>query len=171
LRNDLILLACAWRASAAQNHEHLGEIIELAAALQPSAERFLEATQQGRSFLMQIEASWSPPRPMPAIILNCDDMVYAVAVGIASALHEIPMNDVLLAYAIAFVGNLLSAAIRLSVIGPTEGQQLLSELTSDLIALAAAAETSTLQDLGSATWRSDLASLLHETQHTRLFRS
>lgn len=171
LRNDLIFLACAWRAAAAQNYENLREIVELAAALQPSAERFLEATQQGRSFLMQIEASWPPPRPMPAIIRDCDDMVHAVAVGIAAALHEIPIDDVLLAHAIAFVGNLLSAAIRLSVIGPTEGQQLLSELTSDLIVLAAAAETSTLDDLGGATWRSDIASLLHETQHTRLFRS
>ncbi|MGB3720954.1 MAG: urease accessory protein UreF, partial [Hyphomicrobiaceae bacterium] len=37
--------------------------------------------------------------------------------------------------------------------------------------VAASAETATLEDLGSATWRSDLASLLHETQHTRLFRS
>jgi len=79
--------------------------------------------------------------------------------------------DVLRAYAIAFVGNLLSAAIRLSIIGPTESQQLLAQLTPDLIAVAASAETATLEDLGSATWRSDLASLLHETQHTRLFRS
>lgn len=171
LRNDLIFLACAWRAAAAKNNENLREIIELTAALLPSAERFLEATQQGRSFLQQIEASWPPPRPMPTAIQDCSDIVYAVAVGVASALHDIPIADVLRAYAIAFVGNLLSAAIRLSIIGPTESQQLLAELTPDLIAAAAAAETATLQDLGSATWRSDLASLLHETQHTRLFRS
>jgi urease accessory protein len=29
----------------------------------------------------------------------------------------------------------------------------------------------TLDDLGSATFRADLASLRHETQYTRLFRS
>lgn len=171
LRNDLIFLACAWRAAAAESSESLREIVEVAAALQPSAERFLEAAQQGRSFLMQIEASWPPQRPMPVAIEACDDIVYAVAVGVASALHAIPMADVLRAYAIAFVGNLLSAAIRLSIIGPTESQQLLAELAPDLIAAAASSETATLQDLGSTTWRSDLASLLHETQHTRLFRS
>ena len=171
LQNDLIFVACAWRAAATENDENLREIIEFAAALQPSAERFLEATQQGRSFLQQIEASWPPPRPMPAAIQDCSDVVYAVAVGVASALHHIPVADVLRAYAIAFVGNLLSAAIRLSIIGPTESQQLLAQLTPDLIAVAASAETATLEDLGSATWRSDLASLLHETQHTRLFRS
>jgi urease accessory protein len=31
--------------------------------------------------------------------------------------------------------------------------------------------TATLDDLGSATFRADLASMRHETQYTRLFRS
>jgi urease accessory protein len=32
-------------------------------------------------------------------------------------------------------------------------------------------KTATLDDLGTATWRSDLAAMHHETQYTRLFRS
>jgi urease accessory protein len=38
-------------------------------------------------------------------------------------------------------------------------------------ATATRAMASTLDDLGSATFRADLASLRHETQYTRLFRS
>jgi urease accessory protein len=38
-------------------------------------------------------------------------------------------------------------------------------------ATAGRAVTATLDDLGSAGFRTDLASMRHETQYTRLFRS
>ncbi|HEY5797631.1 MAG TPA: urease accessory protein UreF, partial [Bosea sp. (in: a-proteobacteria)] len=38
-------------------------------------------------------------------------------------------------------------------------------------AAAAAAEPATLDDLGGCALRSDIASLRHETQYSRLFRS
>ena len=170
LRNDLILLAAAWRATVASEPAQLHEIAELGAALQPSAERFLEATQQGRSLMQQIAAAWPAPAPIP-LPREIDDVIYAVALGIVAALHEIPLTETLRAYAVAFFGNLTSAAIRLSIIGPTEAQQITAALLPKLIEEADRAENATLDDIGSATWRSDLASLLHETQHTRLFRS
>jgi len=37
--------------------------------------------------------------------------------------------------------------------------------------VAAQAEKATIHDLGSAAYMVDLASALHETQYTRLFRS
>ena len=172
LSNDLILLAAAWRATNASELAQLHEIAELGAALQPSAERFLEATQQGRSLLLQIAAAWPAPAPIPLPLpQETDDIIYAVALGIVAALHEIPLAETLRAYAVAFLGNLTSAAIRLSIIGPTEAQQITAALLPRLIDEADRADNATLDDIGSATWRSDLASLLHETQHTRLFRS
>jgi urease accessory protein len=41
----------------------------------------------------------------------------------------------------------------------------------DIVACATAAGQATLDDLGGAVYRSDIASLAHETQYTRLFRS
>ena len=58
LRNDLILLARAWTAIAAGDDKALAETAELSVAFQPSAERHLETTQQGRSFLSQISTAW-----------------------------------------------------------------------------------------------------------------
>jgi urease accessory protein len=77
----------------------------------------------------------------------------------------------LLGYGMAFVGNLLSAAIRLSVIGQTDGQRLTASLLPMLQDAAIQAESSTLDDIASATFAADLASMQHETQYTRLFRS
>jgi urease accessory protein len=75
------------------------------------------------------------------------------------------------AYAVAFIGTLGSAAIRLGVIGQSDAQRVVAALMDRILAASAFAQVSTLDDLGAATWRSDLASLQHETQHTRLFRS
>ena len=77
----------------------------------------------------------------------------------------------LLGYGMAFVGNLLSASIRLSVIGQTDGQRVTAALLPHLQEAATRAADSTLDDIASATFAADLASMQHETQYTRLFRS
>ena len=171
LHNDLILLAAAWRAAGRQNAAELAEVAELAAALQPSAERRLETITQGGSFLLQIDAAW----PCAAIGLlraaHAGDVAYPVAVGVAAAGHKLPLAPTLLGFGMAFVGNLLSASIRLSVIGQTDGQRLTAALLPRLQQAATRAADSTLDDIGSATFAADLASMQHETQYTRLFRS
>ncbi len=171
LRNDLIVLAAAWRAASVQSATDLASVAELAAALQPSAERRLETITQGGSFLMQIDAAW----PCAAVGLlraaYAGDTAYPVAVGVAAAGHNLPLAPTLLGYGMAFVGNLISASIRLSVIGQTDGQRLTAALLPALQDAATQAATSTLDDIGSATFAADLASMQHETQYTRLFRS
>jgi urease accessory protein len=171
LHNDLILLAASWRATKATPTHFLAGLADLAAALQPSAERHLEATQQGASFIAQIETTWPAGTRTWADAAQSRTPTYAIAVGFAAAVHDIPLAGTLEAYAIAFIGNLTSAAIRLSVIGQTDAQRITASLIQQLLTAAANAERSTLDNLGGATWRADLASLQHETQHTRLFRS
>jgi urease accessory protein len=171
LRNDLILLAAAWRAADRQSATELADVAELAAALQPSAERRLETITQGGSFLLQIDAAWSCATVGLLRAAHAGDVAYPVAVGVAAAGHSLALAPTLLGYGMAFVGNLISAAIRLSVIGHTDGQRLTAALLPRLQEAAAAAAGSTLDDIGSATFAADLASMQHETQYTRLFRS
>ncbi len=171
LPNDLILLAASWRAGKGATSPPLADIADLAAALQPSAERHLEATQQGASFIAQIESAWPTGACSWADAAKERTPTHAVAVGFAAAAHDIPLTETLNAYAVAFIGNLMSAAIRLSIIGPTDAQRVTAALVQRILAAAAQAERATLDDLGGAAWRSDLAAMQHETQHTRLFRS
>ena len=56
-------------------------------------------------------------------------------------------------------------------LGQTDSQRLLAALEPVVAATGARALAATLDDLGSATFRADLASMRHETQYTRLFRS
>jgi urease accessory protein len=69
------------------------------------------------------------------------------------------------------VSNWISAGSRLIPLGQTDSQRVLAALEGDVAVTAARAAAASPDDLGSATFRADLASLRHETQYTRLFRS
>lgn len=166
-RTDAILFAHAHAAAACGSMQQLCDINELALALAPSAELHLETSQQGRSFLDATLKAW----PLPGFDDMPGEIAYPVAVALTAATHGIPLKDALPAYLFGFAQNLVSAAIRLSITGQTGGTQVLAALTPRLATLAEEAENSTLDDIGSATFRADFGSLLHETQYTRLFRS
>ncbi len=171
LGNDQILLSAAWRAAMQRDSAAMREAAALALALQPSAERHLEAVTQGGAFLAQIEAAW-PCRAMPWFrSVHDGEVAYCTAVGVAAAGHGIALEAVLLPYGLAVIGNLVSASVRLGVVGQTDGQRILAGLVAEVERVARRSLGATLDDLGGACWRSDLASLQHETQYTRLFRS
>lgn len=171
LRNDLVLFACAWRACGQGDDAALAEIAELALALANSAERRLETVTQGNAFLAAARAAW-PCAAFDWLRAAWDsDVAYPVAVAVAAGGHDLPLRPALEAYGLGFVANLVSAAVRLGIVGQTDGQKVTAALVPSLREAAARAETATLDDLGGCALRSDLASLRHETQYTRLFRS
>lgn len=98
-------------------------------------------------------------------------MAYPVAVAAASAGHGIRAEAALPAFLLGVVANLVSAAVRLGIVGQTDGQRILAAITPRAAELARALQDATLDDLGGCAFRSDLASLRHETQYSRLFRS
>lgn len=164
LWNDAVLFAEAHRAI--DDMARLAEAAALAEALSGSAERHRETLLQGGAFLAAA-ASW----PHPVLETLGEATAYPVAVGAVSGGHGIGLEAALAAYLHAVVSNLVSVAIRCGVIGQRDGVATLARLEAGIIDLAAAAARSTLDDLGSATVRADIASLKHETLPTRLFRS
>ena len=98
-------------------------------------------------------------------------MAYPVAVAITAAGHGVPLAPALHGFLHAGAANLISAGVRLIPLGQTDGQRVLAALEPVLAATAEQAMATTLDDIGSAAFRADLASMRHETQYTRLFRS
>jgi urease accessory protein len=172
-RSDAILFAHAWRAADTADVAALAEIAELAAAFQPSRERHLEATAQGRAFIDTVGAAW-PSQRLAALAASLPaglPIAYPVAVAIAAAASDVPLAAALAAWASAFAANLVSAGVRAIPIGQTDGQRIIARLAPLIEELAAAAPIASLDDLGGASLRADIASMKHETQYTRLFRS
>src|SRR5690606_37964465 len=96
---------------------------------------------------------------------------YPVAVGLAAARAGLDLSQVLVAYLHAFASNLVQAALRLLPLGQSDGVATLAALEPVILAQAARASASTLDDLGSCTILSDIVAMKHETQYSRLFRS
>jgi urease accessory protein len=168
---DAVFFAHAHRAIAANDDTALRAVAELAAAFVPSKERFLETTAQGRAFLEVTRAAW----PCPAIT-RLDTawdgpVALPVAVGVACAGHGIALAGALHAFLHALVANWISAGVRLIPLGQTDGQRVLAALEPAVNSAAARALATPLDEVGTCAFRADLASMRHETQYTRLFRS
>ena len=168
---DAIFFAHAHRAAAGQDDEKLRSIAELSAAFTPSKERHLETTAQGKAFVDATRAAW-PCEALDWLAKSWDGAVtYPVAVGVTAAGHGIALASSLHAFLHALTANWISASVRLVPLGQTDGQRVLAAMEPFVIATAQRALAASLDDLGSAAFRADLASMKHETQYTRLFRS
>ncbi len=99
------------------------------------------------------------------------DVCHAAIFGAVAARAGIALDDALIGYLQAFAANLVSADLRLGIIGQTNGQRILAALEPVVGHAAEAATARDPADFGGATFAADLASMAHETQYTRLFRS
>ncbi len=162
--NDGVLFAESWRR--AHDGGDLSEVAELAEALAGSRERHAETMLLGAAFLKSA-AVW----PHPALSGLLPDCPYCVAVGATAGAHGIELEDALSGFLQGFASNLIQAAIRLGVTGQSGAVTVLAALEPLLLKTATRTARSVLDDLGSATMMSDIMSMTHETQHSRLFRS
>jgi len=173
--SDAVFFAHAYRAATAEDSERLLEVAELAAAFHPSKERRIEATAQGAAF-RRIASATADCLGLARLTALYDDMLcYPIVVAALAAGHEVPLTPALTAYLHALVSNLVSAAQRLVPLGQTDGQLAIAAL-EPVVATMVAGTVGCLNDdlieaLGSATLMADFASLAHETQYTRLFRT
>ncbi|HEX6441605.1 MAG TPA: urease accessory UreF family protein [Stellaceae bacterium] len=123
----------------------------------------------GRSGIPHLTPALSAPRGGEGVESGC--VCLPVVFGAAAASAEIALEDALLGYLQAFAGNLVSAGLRLGIIGQTDGQRILAALEPVIIEAAEAALARDPADFGGVTFALDLASMAHETQYSRLFRS
>lgn len=168
---DAVFFVHAHRSLADADDRALTAVAELAAAFAPSKERHLETTAQGAAFIEATRAAWSCPALDRLAAVWTGPVAYPVAVGVTAAGHGIALKPALHAFLHAVSANLISAAVRLVPLGQSDGQRVLAALEPLVDATARRALITPLDDVGSAAMRADLASLLHETQYTRLFRS
>lgn len=158
-RNDCILLRAAY---ASESHAILEEVNAAALAVSACSERILETQLQGRAFSQTTAAIWGGGEA---------ELCYSVAVGHAASQMQLDVGLTAAFYLHAFVGNLVSAAVRAVPLGQTEGQRVLAALLPLFEQIAQETQCSTLDDLSSTAFLSDIAAMQHETLQPRIFRS
>lgn len=166
-RIDGAALADACRAFP--DMARLQDIAELAVALSPSRELRLEATAQGNAFWKICTDVWPVPGLEAARLPF--DVTHAVAFGWFAAGHAIPLAPAMTGYFHAFAANLVSATVRLVPLGQTDGQRCMLALEDPVARVAEDCLDLKIDGVRTSTIASDIASMRHETQRTRLFRS
>jgi urease accessory protein len=174
VRNEAIFFSEAWRSARDNDRAKLFETAELAAAFRGTSEFALESSQQASACRSTLRQVW-PDRLLDSLseLLSEHQVLSALAVvlGVRSAREGIPVGLALPAFLQSYVANLVAAGVRLIPLGQTDGQLAIAALEEAVLAASAQARNATIDDLGSAAFMVDLASIAHETQYTRLFRS
>ena len=153
----------------------VGEMVSLGywnhwlSAARETEELRQQSWQMGRSLMrLLLELQPQLAYAIDAVGSPCN---YAIAFGVAAAHWKISPSDAILGYLHSWATNLITAGVKLIPLGQTSGQKLLLDLNTNLI--CATKEILVLEDndLSSCGWGLALASMAHETQYTRLFRS
>ena len=172
-RVDADILRDAYWAAESGDTGALLEANRRGVAYRATSELALESGQQGGAFVAAWQSAWQPDPHLGEGegLLTEEGVCNAAAFGVAAAHAGIALEDALLAYLQTFASNLVSAGIRLGIVGQTDGQRILAALEPAVTAAAAAAVARGPGEFGGATFAADIASMAHETQYTRLFRS
>lgn len=188
--SDAVFLAAAWRATRAGDRAALAEAAALAAAFAPGRERLLETKALGAAFVKISAAAYpwpaptdpsapssgspfsaAPFSPAEAAAALGPEPAYPIALGAWAAAFETPLRPLLALFLHSLAANLISAGIRLSLTGQSEGQTMAAAMIPLVQATAARAASAPLDAVGGAFWTGDIAGLRHETLPVRLFRT
>jgi len=174
VRNEAIFFCEAWCSARDNDFAKLLETAELAAAFRGTSEFALEASQQASACRATLRRVW-PNRLLDSLSQLLSErevpFVLSVILGVRSAREDVPISLALPAFLQSYVANSVTAGVRLIPLGQTDGQLAIAELEEAVLTVSARARNATMDDVGSAAFIVDLASMAHETQYTRLFRS
>ena len=153
-KTDIILLSNAYRGK---------NINELALALCPSKERWIESIKLGKSFSKNIRDNWS---------YNIeDDLAFPVALGKAGSFFSIPLDQLLIIFLQSFASNLITFGIKHIPLGQSAGQKILINLIPVIQAQSMKYKNYDIKDIGSSAFISDLASMYHENLKNRIYQT
>jgi urease accessory protein len=138
-------------------------------ATRETAELQQQNWQMGRS-LFKLLGDLYPQIQLPNHDPNTEWNL-AIGFAIATNLAQIDRRTAVLGYLHSWVSNLISAGVKLIPLGQTAGQQLLLQSQTAIETATDRALNVTDDRLFCCSWGLALASMAHETQYSRLFRS
>ncbi len=135
------------------------------AAMRETAELRLEDSAMGHALARLVTSLGTTFPAAPA------GLPFPCAFAVACAAWRVPVEDAAHGYAWAWCEAQVAAAVKLVPLGHTAGQRMLLALGTKIPGVVGAALALDDAELGASLPGFALASALHETQYTRLFRS
>jgi urease accessory protein len=154
--NDALFLAAAYGSDDPR------DVNNICRAFAPSKERLMEADLQGAAFGEITSEIWGHDMP---------PMAYPVAVGWAARLGELPLSLTSQMYLQSFASALISVGMRLIPLGQRKGHRLIQGFAPLCGRIAEQTANGDLDALSATAFLPDIASMKHETQYSKVFRT
>lgn len=138
-------------------------------ATRETAELQQQNWQMGRSLLKLLQDLY--PQSDWSGWSMAENWNMAVIFALAAGLAEIDEYTAVLGYLHSWASNLVSVGVKLIPLGQTAGQKLVLQLAEPIRMSADRSLTLPDDQLFSCSWGLAIASMTHETQYSRLFRS
>jgi urease accessory protein len=138
-------------------------------ATRETAELQQQNWQMGRSLLKLLQDLY--PQSDWSGWSMAENWNMAIVFALAAGLAEIDEHTAVLGYLHSWASNLVSAGVKLIPLGQTAGQKLMLQLAEPINMSADRSLTLPDDQLFSCSWGLAIASMTHETQYSRLFRS
>jgi urease accessory protein len=166
---EVAILIRAYRAELQDDRAKVIYWNHWLSATRETAELQQQSWQMGRSLLKLLKdlypaADWSGWS-------MAENWNLAIVFALAARLADIDEHTAALGYLHSWASNLVSAGVKLIPLGQTAGQQLILQLATPISDCADRSLNLPDDRLFSCSWGLALASMAHETQYSRLFRS
>jgi urease accessory protein len=171
---EAVIVAQALAALTCADVERLRAVNMQFLATRETRELLAETLQMGRSMRLLVAATPGVEATVQDALLRLEadgGIAYPIAWAVAAAARDLDAHTALTGYLYAALENLVLAAVKIVPLGQNAGQRLLSEMGARVDAWAEQARTLPLAAMTNFLPGQILASMHHEHQHTRLFRS
>lgn len=165
----LLLAHCV--AAAEENWCQLLQLSDEHRASRETRELNLESRQMGYSLKQLLTGLPELDRPAREFLAQTEEPHLALGWALAARAWQISPQDALAAWLWSWLENQLAVLMKTLPLGQQAAQRLTSELLPLLQQAQQYATDLDPQHMGSATFGLSLASMAHERQYSRLFRS
>jgi urease accessory protein len=173
-RTEAVIVARTFDALAQGSVDDLALINARFLASRETRELLAETLQMGRSMRLLVASTLGVDGAVRQQLdaLEADEgLGYPIAWAVAAMARGLDTETALLGYLYAALENLVLAAVKTVPLGQSAGQRLLTELGQGLPMMVSVARDCPLDELTNFLPGQIMASMQHEHQHTRLFRS
>jgi len=165
---DIPVLKRLYLAWSKNDIDGVNEWSQFLIASRESSELLAEDRQLGRALAILL-ADLGMERAEP--FRRSDIACFASLLSLAAVEWNISINEIAPAYLWTWLENQVSAAIKLVPLGQTAGQRILLRVAEHIPAAVATGLAIDDDEIGMLAPAVSIASALHETQYSRLFRS
>ncbi len=169
VHQELPLLRRLFAAAKENNVQDFRHWAQCSVAFRDTKELRLEDTQRARSIVRLLKVM--PDVHLPATVMDAVSTSALAAIAWPAAGWKIDEADLLNAFGFFWLDSQINASVKLVPLGQSEGQRLLHQLSEAFSHYDVLSINPSVEEIGFSLPAQSMASMQHEDQYSRIYRS